>query len=85
MSFILFIQYLWINLLNVMTPYCYHAYCLGQWNVLLTLFPPQKPFGIDSVNLMFVCVGVCECKFPHKAPLASAVSRGLDGERKYYI
>lgn len=46
---------------------------------------PQDPFDIDSVNLMFVCVGVYDYKYSHKAPLASAVSRGLAGEWKHNI
>lgn len=68
-----------------MTPYCYHAYCLGQWNVLLTPPAASSSLGIDSVNITFVCVGVCECEFYHMASLASAVFRGLDGEWMSYI
>lgn len=45
--------------------------------------PPKDPFDIDSVNLLFVCVVVYECKYSHKA--SQSLSRGLDGEWKYNI
>lgn len=43
--------------------------------------PPPPHLDIDSVNITYVCVGVCECELTTKHHLDSALYRELDGER----